>query len=199
MGTASSEVLKAFGLSGTKKTFAVCIVPEFKIDHVMTAVAERLELIKPGKGIIFIAPIVGVSAALAHLFDREFNNNHQERFLKSMSAEESKTPRAINHELIVAVVNSGFSDAVMDAARANGARGGTIIQAKRAGDLSNGKFLGITLQDDKEIVTILTQKERGHDLMRAISHATGMKSEAHGIVFAIPIEDLAGVALGNSD
>ena len=34
------------------------------------------------------------------------------------------------HEVIICIVNSGFSDEVMDAAREFGARGGTVIRAR---------------------------------------------------------------------
>ena len=34
------------------------------------------------------------------------------------------------HEVIFCIVNAGFSDSVMDAAREFGARGGTVIRAR---------------------------------------------------------------------
>ena len=34
------------------------------------------------------------------------------------------------HEVIFCIVNAGFSDAVMDAAKEFGARGGTVIRAR---------------------------------------------------------------------
>ena len=35
-----------------------------------------------------------------------------------------------DHEVIFCIVNSGFSDAVMEAAKEFGARGGTVIHAR---------------------------------------------------------------------
>ena len=40
-----------------------------------------------------------------------------------------------SHECIVCIVNTGFSDAVMDAAREFGARGGTVIHGRGTGAL----------------------------------------------------------------
>ena len=37
---------------------------------------------------------------------------------------------SFKHEVILCIVNNGFSEAVMDAAREAGARGGTIIHAR---------------------------------------------------------------------
>ena len=39
----------------------------------------------------------------------------------------------VKFELIVVLVNSGFSEIVMDAAREIGARGGTIVRARGTG------------------------------------------------------------------
>ena len=38
-------------------------------------------------------------------------------------------------EVIIVLVNSGFADVVMDAAREEGARGGTIVHARGTGTL----------------------------------------------------------------
>jgi len=193
MGTASSEILKAFGLSGTEKVIALCIIPQIKADYAMTALAERMDLTRPGRGIIFTAPISGVSAAVTRFFENEFAK-HYERYLTTMTSGEEKNEPVYSHEMIIAVVNSGFSDSVMTAARANGARGGTIVNARRAGELGGEKFFGITIQDEKEIVAILAPKEIRRDIMKAIGSACGTKSDAHGIVFSIPVDDCAGLS-----
>ena len=59
--------------------------------------------------------------------------------------------------LIVASVDQGEVDQVMDAARAAGATGGTILHARRAGVHEAEKFYGITLQKEKEPFKILSR------------------------------------------
>ena len=59
------------------------------------------------------------------------------------------------HEVIFCVVNAGFADAVMDAAKEYGARGGTVIHARgTANSLAEKKF-EIPVQPEKEVVMIL--------------------------------------------
>ena len=58
------------------------------------------------------------------------------------------------YEMIVCVVNTGFSDAVMSAARACGARGGTVINARGTANPEAESFFKITIQPEKEIVII---------------------------------------------
>ena len=63
----------------------------------------------------------------------------------------------MDYELIVTIVNRGFNDVVMDAARQVGARGGTIINARGAGAHEAEKLFGIPIQPEKEIVLILVR------------------------------------------
>ena len=101
----------------------------------------------------------------------------------------------IKYELVIAVVNQGYSEEVIDVAHASGARGGTIIHARRAGAAEATKFFGISVQEEKEIVAILVAKNGKKDLMQAISKACGIKSDARGIIFSLPVESCAGLAL----
>ena len=61
----------------------------------------------------------------------------------------------------------------MDAARANGARGGTIINARGAGGKQVEKVLGLTIAQEKEIIIILCSKEERNPIMSAIVKAVG--------------------------
>ena len=56
-----------------------------------------------------------------------------------------------NHELIVVILNEGYADLVMDAARAAGAGGGTVLHAKGTGSKRGEKFFGVSLADEKDM------------------------------------------------
>ncbi len=72
-------------------------------------------------------------------------------------------------DLIVAIVNRGFSDLVMDAARAAGASGGTILHGRGTGVHEAVQFFGVAIHPEKEIVLILTRTEERHKIMAAIA------------------------------
>ena len=74
-------------------------------------------------------------------------------------------------DLIVAIVNRGFSDLVMDAARAAGASGGTILHGRGTGVHEAEQFFGIAIQPEKEIVLILTRSDERRKTLRAGSRA----------------------------
>lgn len=193
MGTASSEILKAFGLSGTEKAVCICMESGMKIKALMTSVMERLELVRPGHGIAFTVPVSGISATISNTFNAQLQQ-HKERLEDLMDKEAEKIHESARFELVVAVINQGFSDDLMDAARTAGARGGTVVHARRTGNEEMVKFFGISLQAEKEIVGILIHHSQKKELMQAIGKACGMKTEAQGIIFALPVESCAGIS-----
>ena len=95
--------------------------------------------------------------------------------------------------LIVTIVNQGFADVVMDAAREVNARGGTILKAKGTGAGYTQKFFGISITEEKEMVYIVARKEDRDGIMHAIMDKAGAKTDARGAVFALPVDSVAGV------
>ena len=99
-----------------------------------------------------------------------------------------------NHEVIIAIVNGGFADVVMDVAKEHGARGGTIINARGVAKEEAAAFFGIAFHADKEIVMIVVEKEARNDILNALYKEMGMDKKAHVIVFSLPVSDVAGMA-----
>ncbi len=99
-----------------------------------------------------------------------------------------------NYELIIAIVNKGFTDLVMDAAKEKGARGGTTFNAHGTGNKSLEDFFGITIQPEKEVVFILVKEEIKDDVLLAIYKAVGLETKGNGIAFALKVEDVVGLS-----
>ena len=95
----------------------------------------------------------------------------------------------IKCSMVVAVVNKGFSETLMDVARANGATGGTILSGRGTGGEKAQKFFAMSLQEEKEVVLILVKEEIRADLMRAVAREFGLDSPGGGIVFSLPVEE----------
>lgn len=100
------------------------------------------------------------------------------------------------YELVLCIVNTGFSDVVMDAAREVGARGGTIIHARGTANKVAEQLFHITIQPDKEIVMILVPAEIKDSVLHAIYKMAGLKSEGQGIAFSIAVDDAVGLSGG---
>ncbi len=101
-----------------------------------------------------------------------------------------------NHEVIFCIVNTGFSDAVMDAARQFGARGGTVLRARGTANPEAEKLFHITVQPDKEIVMILVDTAIKDDILHALYREVGLNTPGHGIAFSLPVDQAVGLSTG---
>ena len=99
-----------------------------------------------------------------------------------------------NHEVIFAIVNSGFAEDVMDVAREQGVRGGTILNARGVVNENAAAFYGITLHADKEILMMVVEKDIRDKVLNALYKEMGMAKKAKGIAFSLPVSDVAGLA-----
>ena len=99
-----------------------------------------------------------------------------------------------NHEVIFAIVNSGFAEDVMDVAREQGVRGGTILNARGVVKENAAAFFGIALHADKEILMMVVEKSIRDQVLNAIYKEMGMAKKANGIAFSLPVSDVAGLA-----
>ena len=97
------------------------------------------------------------------------------------------------HEVILAIVNSGFAEDVMEVAREQGVRGGTILNARGVVKEDAAAFFGITLHADKEILMMVVEKAIRDQVLNAIYKEMDMAKKAKGIAFSLPVSDVAGL------
>ena len=105
------------------------------------------------------------------------------------------TVKTDRYEVIFAIVNAGVADDVMDVAREQGVRGGTILNARGVVKEEAAAFFGITLHADKEILMMVVEKDIRDTVLNAIYKELDMAKKAKGIAFALPVTDVAGLAL----
>lgn len=92
-------------------------------------------------------------------------------------------------ELIVCIINNGYSDLVMEAAKNRGAKGGTIFHGRGTGSSDAEKFFGIKVSPEKEVVMIVVDTKIKDDVIAAIYEDAGLNTRGQGIVFTLPITD----------
>ena len=98
-----------------------------------------------------------------------------------------------NFQVIVCIVNNGFADEAMDAARAVGAKGGTVMSARGTANLEAEKAFHIQIQPEKEMIMIIVSEDIKEDVMHALYRSVGTHTPAHGIAFAMPVDGVVGV------
>ena len=97
------------------------------------------------------------------------------------------------YELIFCIINAGFADTVMFAARKAGASGGTILKGRGIAGREAQEQFKINIQPEKEIVMLLVPKEIKDDVLRYIYDFAGLNTEGQGIAFSMPVEKAVGL------
>lgn len=97
-------------------------------------------------------------------------------------------------EVILCIVNTGFSEVAMDAAKQFGAKGGTVIHARGTVSKEAEKIFNIVIQPEKEIVMILVAKKIKNDILHALYNSVGVATSAQGIAFSLPVDDVVGIS-----
>ncbi len=93
------------------------------------------------------------------------------------------------------IVNAGFSSEIVDIARALGAGGATILNA-RGSAAKPQTILGITIDTEKEIVLSIVEKETAAKIMQTVKEKAGIGTPAHGLCFSMPVE-MSTLSTGN--
>lgn len=182
-GTAASHLLDTLGFGTSERDILLTIGPKDTIRQLMLYLkdSDRPEL--GARGIACSLDLGGLTALLALGLSQ----------VEAMEPErgEMLMEQGNQHTLILIAVNQGYTDAVMDTARACGARGGTVIRARWAGSRTVEKFSGITLQDEKEILSIVASKKAAPRIMEEVSRIHGLRSAPQAVVIGLPIDHIA--------
>lgn len=95
-------------------------------------------------------------------------------------------------DLIVAIINRGFSDYVVSAARDAGATGATIVYGRGTSNVGK-QVMGVSLQAEREMVLILTNSSEKRKIMQAIDDSTSLMEEGRGLCFSLPVSAVYGL------
>lgn len=95
-------------------------------------------------------------------------------------------------DLIVAIINRGFSDYVVSAARDAGATGATIVYGRGTSN-ADKQVMGVSLQAEREMVLILTNSSEKRKIMQAIDDSTSLMEEGRGLCFSLPVSAVYGL------
>ena len=181
-GTATSEILDILGLGGSEKDIIWSVATRPAARALLEKLDDELRGAAPGRGIAFAVRLSALSSLVA-------------AFIGMKTRVEEGTEEAMENQqkssMILVTVNQGFTGTVMDTARKAGARGGTIIKGRWAGDESFAQTAGITtLQAEKELIFIVAPMEQRNRIMDAIAKEHGLRTEAGAMVMAVGVEQL---------
>ena len=102
----------------------------------------------------------------------------------------------MHFKLIVAFTDSEKTQTILEAARAQGATGSTVIsQARGEGLEHNTTFLGLSVDTPTDVLLLLVEQHLARTILESIAKAGGFERDAEeGIAFQIDVEDVVGIA-----
>ena len=183
-GTAVQETLSTLGLERTEKAVLFAMITADTWPKLQKELRHRLRIDVPGTGIAFIIPLSSIGGKRA----LQFLTEHQ-----TFTLEEESTLKDTRYELLLVIANQGHTGTHMDAARAEGAGGGTVVHAKGTGMEGAAHCMGVELANEQELVFIVSRTAQKNQIMKAIM--TGADPKAGAIVFSLPVTDTAGLRL----
>ena len=114
---------------------------------------------------------------------------------EEVEKEVKKMNEPITHAMILVTINQGYSDAVMNTARAAGATGGTILKGLRCSPGKSAVIFGITIQEEQEIVAIVVPKDKKNRDHAGDQLCSWNGLSCHGVAFSLPVDGIMGVVM----
>lgn len=98
-----------------------------------------------------------------------------------------------NYLAIIAIVERGKADAIVEAARQAGASGATIVFARGTGTAEHLSLFRLQVDAMKEVIIMLVEEVQSQVIFAAISEAGRLAEPGRGIAFAVPAAMVAGL------
>ena len=189
-GTANSEFLEICGLSEISRAITTGFVRRSSVHGIFRDLDEKMRIREKGRGIAFTVPINGLQSYLL----KKLEENRPDIAEENGERNEKDMKEDISYAMILTACSQGYSGEVMEAARRAGATGGTIMKSRRQGPEEPLKFLGVSIQEEQEVVSIIVPREIKKKVMREISEKCGCRTPAKGIILSLPVDEIIGLS-----
>ena len=169
-GTASNGVLQLLGLGDTSKDIVYIILEKEKCENVKAAIVQASES-KKHFGVLFTLNVGSFVKAGSNKSD----------VISESKGEETMADNT--YQMINVIVNKGYAEDAMAAARKAGAGGGTIISARGTAKEGDAAFFGMTIVPEKDMLMILVPSDKKDAIVNAITELPCFDQAGSGIIF----------------
>ena len=97
------------------------------------------------------------------------------------------------YNLIVTIVNKGYSEKVVEASKMAGAEGGTIVYGRGTGIHEQAKLFNIAIEPEKELILTLIDRDKTDDVLASINEHAQLNKPGKGIAFVLEVERTIGI------
>ena len=166
-----------FELEEIEKKVMISITSDDSLDSILNSINKVTT--NPGSGIAFSIPISGGPKYLENLI--KVNKGGSEYIVKREE-----------YSLIITIVSSGYAKEIMNCVKKCGASGGTLINGHGMGSKEAVKFLGVSIEPEKDVVLNVVKTSIKGKVLESIVKVCGINTPGKGITFSLPIDKAVG-------
>lgn len=169
-GTANSSIMQLLGLGDTSKDITYVLVPQEIEEQVCDSIIRGVPQKQKHFGVLF-------SMDTGELWKAGSSQSIETQKKGAAKMNQSE------YEVINIIVNKGYAEDAMAAARKAGAGGGTIISARGTAKEGDEKFFGMEIVPEKDMLMILIPAEKKEAVVQSISSLPCFSKAGSGIIF----------------
>lgn len=182
-GTVANRLLQLLCLADTEKDLVFVLASPGEMSRISAAVRTSPEIFRKTTGIGIVIDVTAVFRSIWQGAGGPAPHPQGE------AMKETTGCGPAGHQLIFAIVNAGYADDLMAAARGAGATGGTILKARGTGTEADASFFGITIVPEKEVLLVLAESGAAPAICEAVRKAPCLEEPGSGIIFCVGAED----------
>lgn len=192
-GTAENSILQLLGLGDTSKDIVYIVVEADKKDSVLNAIVTAAGEKKAHFGVLFTID-VGNFIKAGTVIPSDSSVIPSGSSVIPSEVEGSNNTKGENtmnntYQMINVIVNKGYAEDAMAAARKAGAGGGTIIGARGTAREDDAAFFGMKIVPEKDMLIILVPSDKKDDIVKSITDLPCFAEAGSGIVFCNEAKD----------
>lgn len=168
----SNKVAVAFGLGSNTIEIIYILTNQGKKDGIISAIKEKALKEKFNFGMIYELKADGLMKT--------------GKYLEGEKTMANKNPQ----EMITVILNRGYADDAMQAARKAGAGGGTVVNARGTANENDAKFFGVHIVPEKEMLMIVVDSDKKDAVLEAIRTLPCLSEPGSGIAFTSAVNDV---------
>lgn len=180
-GTAENSILQLFGLGDSSKDITFSIIEDEIYQSVLSALKNAASEKKAHYGVLFSIDLIDFikSGNIKNTTPANINEKKGENTMDDSNS----------YEMLSIIVNKGYAEDAMAAARKAGAGGGTIISARGTAREEDANFFGMKIVPEKDMLIILVPSNKKEPVMDAIKSLSCLSEAGSGIIFSSKVND----------
>lgn len=177
-GTVNSSLLKLLSLYDERKEIVLLGADNHTAENALAELNKDFRFEKPNHGIVFTTSACEIIGS---------------RGCACRGNEEERGVNRCMYQVIITVVNRGKAEDVIEAAKAAGSKGGTIINARGSGINETSRLFHMDIEPEKEMVLILSKEETAEAIISSIRERLKIDKPGNGIIFIQNVNKTYGV------